>query len=219
MLARDAVGEGVRQQVAKAVRRCVGRGRCLAAKAASPLPGGGVDRGQGAAVCLPRRAAGPERGQRLPACRQGVAALAQRVAGFDQGGEVAGQGGVFGIGRGVQHRGQARMGAQGQQPASEAGDARVGVQRAQPLQQFPRGGHRAGRRRVGKTQRVAAPGRQLQRQAGQFDLGDFRRAHGFQALRLGPEAVGPAFGNAAGATGALVGRGLGNRHGFESRKS
>ena len=219
MLARDAVGESVCQEITQAMCRRV-RGRCcLAAKTPSPLPGGGIDRGQGAAIGLSRRAAGPERGQRLPACRQGVAALAQRVAGFDQGGEVAGQGGVFGIGRGVQHRGQARVGAQGQQPASEAGDARVGVQRAQPLQQFPRGGHRAGRRRVGKTQRVAAPGRQLQRQAGQFDLGDFRRAHGFQALRLGPEAVGPAFGNAAGATGALVGRGLGNRHGFESRKS
>ena len=75
MLARDAVGEGVQQQVAEQVRAgaCVGGAR-VETQAAPPLPRGLVDRGQRERDASGGDAAVAERGQRLPALGQCVAA-------------------------------------------------------------------------------------------------------------------------------------------------
>src|SRR5690606_17071615 len=49
-----------------------------------------------------------------------------------------------------------------------------------------------------------------------FDLHDLRAPLRLQSLRLRPQAVGPAFGHASGAAGALVGRGLRHGHGVQA---
>ena len=96
---------------------------------------------------------------------------------------------------------------------------RAAVQRAEPLQQFARGGERAGRRRIDEAQVGLAPRRQFERQPGQFDLRDLGPALRFQPLRLRPQPVGPALGDAAGAAGALVGRGLRDGDDVEPREA
>ncbi|MNV10932.1 hypothetical protein D3C71_1014760 [compost metagenome] len=211
----DAVGEGVGEQVAELVRLHRGGRAGIAAQASSPLLAGRIDGGQPAAVGVVGHAPLAESGQGAPAGGQGIAALAQRIARLHQRGQVAGQR-LFRPRRGRQQHGrQPRMGPQGEHPPAERGQPAAVAQGAQPLQQLARGGQCAHRRRVHEAQVIAAPGRQLQRQRGQLHLGDFGAALGLQPLRLRPQAPRPAFGHAAGAAGALVGRGLGDAHHVE----
>ena len=211
----DAVRERVHQHVAEPVRfDRRGRRRGLA-DASPPLPGGRVDGGQARAVGVDRRTSRTERGQCAPACGQRVAAHAQRIARFDQCGEIAGQCAVFALACRQQHRGQARMRAQCQHALAQCGDGIRRRQRAEATQQIAGRVHRARWRRVDEAQRIAAPGGQFQRQRTEFDQRDLRSPLRIQPLRLRPQAVGPAIGDTAGATGALVGGGLRNRGDFQ----
>ena len=100
------------------------------------------------------------------------------------------------------------MGAQREHPPAHGRDRPAGIERAEPAQQVARRGHRPRRRRIHEAQRLAAPGRQLQRQARQLDLRDLRPALRLQPLRLRPQPVRPARRHAPRAPRALVGRGL-----------
>ena len=219
MPGRDPVGKGVGEQVAQFVRLDVRRRRGLAAQAPAPLPGRRVDRRQRRTAGVGRHAATAEGGQRTPAFGQRVAAAAQRIAGLDQRGQVGRQRLLPWGTRRQQHRRQPRMGAQGEHAPALGGGAAAGGQCPKPLQQFARGGQRPGRRRIDEAQALAAPGRQFQRQPGQFDLGDLRPALRLQPLRLRPQPPGPAFGHAPGTAGALVGRSLGDGHHVQPRET
>ena len=85
------------------------------------------------------------------------------------------------------------------------------VERAERRSRSRAAAERAGRRRIDEAQRVAAPRGELQRERGQFDLRDLRAALRFQPLRLRPQAIRPALGDATRAAGALVGGGLRDR--------
>ena len=212
MLETDTVGEGMCEQVAQLVGLDAGRRRGITAQATSPLPGGRINGGQTAAVGVTRCAAIAERGQRAPTARQRVATLTQRVAGFQQRGQIGGQRLCACIGRRQQHRRHPWMRAQRQHTPAECGDRATAGQRAQPLQQFAGGAHWAGRWRIEEAQVAAAPRGQFQCQSGQFHLIDLGAALRLQPLRLRPQPPGHAFGHATGATGALVGRRLGDGH-------
>ena len=212
MLETDPVGKGVCKQIAQFVRLDAGRRRSLAAQAATPLLGGGINGGQPAAVGIARRAASAERGQCAPAGRQRVTALAQRVARFQQGGQIGGQRLRAGIGRCQQHRRHPRVRTQRQYTAPECGDRARVRQCTQALQQFARRTHRAGWWRVEEAQVAAAPRGQFQRQSGQFHLVDLRAALRLQPLRLRPQPPGHALGHATGTARALVGRRLRDGH-------
>jgi len=98
------------------------------------------------------------------------------------------------------------------------------AERAQRGQQFARLRERARWRRIQPAQRVVAagadtPGGQFERQARQLGLVDLRRARRFQPPALWPQAIGRALGDATGATGALVGRGLRDRDRFQPGKT
>ena len=218
MLPGDAVRERMRKQVAQRMRRCIHGRRRIATQASPPLLGCRIDRGQRGAIGIGGNTTVAERRQRLPALGQRIAARAQRIARFDQGGEVAGQRDARRRVAHQQHRRQPRMRAQRQHAPAARGDRAGRVERIEPLQQVAAGGECAGRRRINEAQGVAAPGREFQRQRGQFDLGDFRPALRFQPLRLRPQPIRPAFGDTAGTTGALLGRGLRNRDHVQPRK-
>jgi hypothetical protein len=122
----------MRQQVAQCVRRGLGRRRVIAAQAPPPVPGSRIDRGQGGPVRVRPAAPAAEGGQRLPALGDGIAAGPQGIAAFDQGRKIAGQRHPLRRLRGQQHRGDPRMGAQGQHAAPLWGNGARGVQRPQP---------------------------------------------------------------------------------------
>jgi hypothetical protein len=179
-----------------------------------------IDRRECAAAGGHRRASGAECRQRLPARRPVVAAIAlQRIARFDQRGQIAGECLFVGVGCRQQHRRQTRVRAEREQLSAEGGDVTGCVQRVQSLQQFLRSGHGAARRSVNKAQRAVAPGGKFQAERGQLGLGDFRRAHRFESLRLRPQSITESFRHAAGTAGALIGGGLRNVYCFQSRKT
>ncbi len=132
---------------------------------------------------------------------------AKWIACFQQRGQVAGQRLFAAIVGREQHRGQTWMRAEREHPPAQCGD-RSAVERAQALQQLARGGERSRRRCVDEAQVGVAPRGQFQCEAGEFDLCDFRAALRLQALRFRPQPVRPSLRDAAGAAGALVGRGL-----------
>ena len=210
----------MQQQVAEEMARRVFRRRGLAAQAAAPLLGLRIDRREPRARGLRRRAAGTERGQRLPARGDVVTAQAlERITGFDQRGEVAGQRDLGRITRCQQHRREARVRAQGEHALAEGGDAATRIERAEALQQVDARGQGAARRRIDEAQVGFAPRGEFEREAGKFDLRNFSASIGFEALRFRPQPVAPALGHATGATGALVGAGLGDGHGVEPRET
>ena len=69
------------------------------------------------------------------------------------------------------------------------GDARVGVERAEPLQQVARGGERARGGASTKRRSSLPQAASSSAQRGQFDLRDLRRALRLQPLRLRPQAI------------------------------
>ena len=114
------------------------------------------------------------------------------------------------VGAGDDHAGQARMhGELGHGPAG-VGDAPVGVERAEVMEQTPGIVERPARRRIEERQVVGrcAPHRQLEREARQVDGDDLGIGVGSPSglLHLGPEAVGHPRLGSPGAPGALVGR-------------
>ena len=218
MLFGDAIGEGMRQQVAQRMRRHRGRRRCIAAQAPSPLFRCGVDRGQRRTAGIRGHAPIAECGQCLPALGQCITARAQRIARFHQRRQIAGQCDACGGIGCQQHRGKSRMRAQRQHAPAARGELAV-AQCIQPLQQVPARRQCARWRRIDEAQLAAAPGRQLQRQRGQLHLRDLRLALRLQPLRLRPQPIGEAFRHTAGAAGALVGAGLRDRHAVQPREA
>ncbi len=139
---------------------------------------------------------------------------AQRVALFQQRGKVSGEGGLFGGGGGQHHGGEARVGADPGHLAAGFGDAVLGVEGAEVLQQCRSGGEGAGGRAVLERQLRGggAPGGAFKHQAGEFGLQDLRAVEGRQApmQRRRPHADGNAGGLAPGSAGTLVGGGAGD---------
>jgi hypothetical protein len=139
---------------------------------------------------------------------------AQRVAAIEQGGDIAGECALVAA-RTHQQVGDARMGAEREQLPAMRGDAGVAVERIERLQQGDRRGLRRWRRRVEQTQRVRAPLLEFEHERGEFGACNLRPRARFQALAFRPQSIAPAFGDTAGAAGAL-GRGrLRNAHRVE----
>ena len=111
------------------------------------------------------------------------------------------------------------MRAEREHAAAERSDGKRRIQCAEASQEVASGGERAHWRGVDETQVGLAPRRELERQSGQFDLGNLRPTLRFEPLRLGPQAIREACGDAAGAAGALVGRGLRDRDRFQPREA
>ena len=132
---------------------------------------------------------------------------------------IAGQRAVFRR-RAQRGGGQARRAAELEHVAAERGDAacRRRARRA-CVEQIARAGQRARRRRVEPAQIRRAPRGEIEREAGQFDLRDFRPPRGFEAFAFRPQAIRDAGGDAPGASGALIGGGLRDRHRFQPRET
>ena len=226
--ARDAVGEGRREQLAErvAVRNPARRPACT--EPATPALGRLLDGGQrravrryrhaGAATVAPGVQCGQPQAQVVAA-----GGLAPQRRARLQHGEQIGDERVALWRRGEHGRGQPRRRAQLQHAPTECGDAAVEIERAEGAQQLARLRQGAGWRRVEPAQAIDragdAPGGQLQREAGKFGLQHLRHARGLQPAALRPQPISNARRNPAGPPGALVGGGLRDRHRLQAAET
>ncbi len=148
-----------------------------------------------------------------------AAFAAQRIARFDQREQIAGERAIASTG--AQHCcGEARRRARGKHRAAEFGQAsiadRVAPSRSSRFARAasaPEGGA-SSQRKLGRT-----PRGELERECGQFDLRDFRAPRRLEALALRPQPISDSGSDAARAAGALVGRRLRDRYGFQAREA
>ena len=148
-----------------------------------------------------------------------VGRSAEHVTLVGQRGQHAGQRALLRLGADRDHVGEPGVEREVQHRPPARGQVQLRVQGVEAPQQVPGLGEGAGRRWVepGELLWLGAPRGQLEGQPGQVDLGDLGVAVGRSGgvLQLRPEAVGDARAEAAGTTGALVGRCLGDGHGDE----
>ena len=139
-----------------------------------------------------------------------VGPAAQHVALVDDRGDHARQRSI-GRQRGHHHPSQTRVQRQLEHRPAVLGDRAVGVERIEHAQQLLRRLHRLRRRWIEERQvgRLGVPRGQLERQIGQLDLRDLGREvrEARALLELAPQPVADARLGAAGASGALIGRG------------
>ena len=123
---------------------------------------------------------------------------------------------IAGAARLDQDAGQPRRQRQGLHPPAERRQC-AAVERAEALQQPAGGGHGLRRRRLEPRERVGIgpPRRQIEQRSGQIDARDVRLAMGTQPVARVPQPAGPSRTEAGGATGPLVGAGLGHALGVQ----
>ena len=219
MLGADAIRESMHQHVTQSMRFDAGRWTGVGAQAATPLLGCRIDRSQSGAIGLRRHTAIAKSRQCTPARRECIAPLAQGIARFHQSSEITGQRTIHLVTCAQQHRRQARMRAQCEHAFAQRSDGVGGSQRTQATQQVACGTQRTGGRRIDEAQLVTAPRGEFQCERGQFHQRHFRPALWIKPLRLRPQAIGPAFGDAASAAGALVSGSLRDVRHFQPRET
>ena len=147
--------------------------------------------------------------QGFPAALPVVTAIAdQGITRICQCSKIAGDGGFGSVVGAEQHRGKARMGAEGQHFLAERCQVFFCIKRAEALQQILRRGEGAARRRIDKAQGCAAPGGKFKCETSEIDIGNLRCARHIEPLRFRPQPITPALGYPACAAGTLIGRGL-----------
>ena len=124
---------------------------CVNAYSTTPLFGGLVDNGKGAAIHGRRRAPAAVGGQCAPPRGELVAAIAQWITRLDQCRKIASQCTFASVARRQQHRRKTWMRAEREHAASERRDRERCIQCAKPLQQVACCGECARWRRIDKA--------------------------------------------------------------------